>query len=334
MPDPAAPLKLGANCWNQYTDWPTFLAAQQRADGLGYDSIWTWDHVYPIVGSHEGPILEGYTAMAAVASTTRRASVGLMVGANTFRDPALVAKMISTLDHISTGRAVLGIGAAWFETEHEAFGFPFGDGPAQRLRWLREALPVMRGMLEGSRPTAFGRAYHAQDVRNDPPPVQARLPILVGGGGRKVTLRLVARFADACNLGGGLASVRAGEAALLGHCDAVGRDERQIERTVGMGVLVIRDSREEAQRVTERLFEHNGRARTWTEQPIGTPEDVVERCAPYLEMGYRHLIFGFPAPYDEETMLRLAGEVRPRLEAMLESATPPGTDTGREIPHA
>ena len=156
MPDLTAPLKLGANCWNQYTDWPSFLAAQQRADRLGYDSLWTWDHLYPIVGSADGPIFEAYTAMAAVAASTGRASIGLMVGANTFRNPALVAKMVTTLDHISGGRAVLGIGAAWFETEHRAFGLPFGSGPGERLRWLAEALPIMRGMLDGTRPIRAG----------------------------------------------------------------------------------------------------------------------------------------------------------------------------------
>ena len=129
MPDRSAPLKLGANHWNQYADWPSFLAAQLRAEALGYDSLWTWDHLYPIQGSHEGPMFEAYTAMSAVAAQTQRATIGLMVGANTFRNPALVAKMITTIDHISNGRAILGIGAAWFETEHTAFGLPFGDEP-------------------------------------------------------------------------------------------------------------------------------------------------------------------------------------------------------------
>ena len=154
MPDMNAPLKLGINNWNQYTDWPTFLAAQQRADRLGFDSIWTWDHVYPIVGSHEGPIFEGYTAMAAVASATERATVGLLVGANTFRNPALVAKMITTIDHISNGRAVLGIGAAWMEPEHTGFGIEFGDRPGTRLRWLEQSLQVITGMLAGQRPSS------------------------------------------------------------------------------------------------------------------------------------------------------------------------------------
>jgi alkanesulfonate monooxygenase SsuD/methylene tetrahydromethanopterin reductase-like flavin-dependent oxidoreductase (luciferase family) len=316
MPDMTAPIKLGANCWNQYTHWATWLAAEQRAEGLGYDSLWTWDHLYPIVGSSEGPILEGYTAISALAATTSRATIGLMVGANTLRNPALVAKMMTTIDHISGGRAILGIGAAWFATEHEGFGVPFGDGPPERLRWLAQALPIMRGMLDGTEPTVTEGLYRTHEVRNDPPPLQAHLPILVGGSGRKVTLKLVAKYADACNLGGNIATVRDAEATLIEHCGAVGRDEREIERTVGIGAPVIRDSREEAGRVQASIFEHNGRARRWEEQPIGTPEDVFEFLTPYVELGYRHIICGFPAPYDQESMTRMATEIRPRLEAI------------------
>ena len=164
------PIKLGANCWNQYADWPNMLAAGQRVDRLGYDTLWTWDHLYPIVGSHEGPIFEGWLAITAWAATTERVRIGLMVGANTFRNPALTAKMATTFDHISGGRAILGIGAAWFETEHRAYGLEYGDGPPERLRWLGEALPIMRGMLHGERPSASGPHYATTDVRNDPPP--------------------------------------------------------------------------------------------------------------------------------------------------------------------
>jgi len=308
-------IRLGALCWNQYTDWPSLLEAGRRADRLGFHSLWTWDHLYPIVGSHEGPIFEGYMTLAAWAQATERARVGLMVGANPFRNPALVAKMVTALDHISNGRAILGIGSAWFETEHDAFGFDFGESPGERLRWLAEALPVMRGMLHGAAPTAAGRYYHMADVRNDPPPVQERLPLLVGGGGEKVTLRLVARHADANNVGGGFESVKRKEQILRRHCEEVGRDPAEIERTAGMGTVIIRDSRDEARRVHQQMFERNGRARLWTDQPVGTPEDIVERFAPYLEIGYRHLICGFPSPHDEESMTRLATEVKPALEA-------------------
>jgi alkanesulfonate monooxygenase SsuD/methylene tetrahydromethanopterin reductase-like flavin-dependent oxidoreductase (luciferase family) len=312
------PIKLGGLCWNQYSDWPSLLRAGRRLDELGFDTLWTWDHLYPIVGSHEGPILEGYMMLAAWAQATERVRLGLMVGANPFRNPALVAKMVTTLDHISAGRAILGIGAAWFETEFRAFGYDFGASPGERLRWLREALPIMRGMLRGEEPTLAGERYAVERVRNDPPPVQPRLPLLVGGGGEKVTLRLVARYADMNNVGGGIDSVRRKEEILLQHCAEVGRDPAEIERTTNIGPLIIRDTVEDARRVLGDTFAHNGGATAWAgrspdQQPSGPPERVAEELARYIDIGYRHLVIGFPAPYDEETMERLATEVRPML---------------------
>jgi alkanesulfonate monooxygenase SsuD/methylene tetrahydromethanopterin reductase-like flavin-dependent oxidoreductase (luciferase family) len=307
-------VKLGALCWNQYTSWPDLLAAGVRADKLGYDSLWTWDHLYPIVGSPDGPILEGWLTLAAWAQATERVRIGLMVGANTFREPALTAKMATTLDHISGGRAILGIGGAWNEVEHVAFGLPFGTGFPERLRWLSEALPIMRGMLHGEEPTASGARYTTTAVRNDPLPIQPRLPLLIGGGGEQVTLKLVARYGDANNVGGGIETVKRKEAVLLQHCESVGRDPAEIERTVGIGTVMIRDSRAEVDRLAATIFERNGRARPWSDQPVGTPEDVAAALAPFVEIGYRHLIAGFPTPYDEESMTRLATEVRPLLE--------------------
>ena len=212
-------IRIGALCWNQYTTWPDLLEAGRRADRLGYDTLWTWDHLYPIVGSAEGPIFEGWLTLAAWAQATERIRIGLMVGANTFREPTVTAKMVTTLDHISGGRAILGIGGAWFETEHKAYGLEFGSGFPERLRWLGEALPIMRGMLHGERPTAAGPRYSATAVRNDPPPIQERLPLLIGGGGEKVTLKLVARYGDANNVGGGFENVKRKEAILLQHCE-------------------------------------------------------------------------------------------------------------------
>jgi alkanesulfonate monooxygenase SsuD/methylene tetrahydromethanopterin reductase-like flavin-dependent oxidoreductase (luciferase family) len=307
-------IKLGANCWNQYTDWPSHLEAGKRVDRLGYDTLWTWDHLYPIVGNHEGPILEGWSVLTAWAMATENVHIGLMVGANTFREPALTAKLATTLDHISGGRAILGIGGAWFETEHEAYGLEFGDGFPERLRWLGEALPIMRGMLHGEEPTASGPRYRTKAVRNDPPPIQERLPLLIGGGGEQVTLKLVARYGDMNNVGGSIDNVRRKEAVLLQHCETVGRDPSEIERTAGIGTVVIRDSRTEAERVQREIFERNGNARLWEDQPVGTVEDVAERLAPFVELGYRHLIAGFPSPYDEESQTRLIQEVRPLLE--------------------
>ena len=331
MPNMNAPLKLGANLWNQYTDWPAFLDAMLRAEDLGFDSLFTWDHVYPIVGTWEGPAIEAYTAMAAVASQTKRATIGHLVSANTFRNPALLAKMITTIDHISGGRAVLGIGAAWMEPEHTAFGLEYGDRPGTRLRWLAEALPIVRDMLGGAQPSSppDGR-YAVQEVRNDPPPIQRRIPILIGGSGPKVTLRLVAEYADMNNLGNPIEDVLRSEAILLEHCQAVGRDERQIERTVELQRVVIRDTREAAVAADVEMLARNGGAMRDEDRPgsasvesnrciAGDPDEVYEQLAPFVEAGYRHLICGFPSPYDQETMRRLATEVRPRLEALVRS---------------
>jgi len=315
-------IRLGALCWGQYTDWPSLLEAGIRADRLGFYSLWTWDHLYPIVGSADGPIFEGYMTLAAWAQATERVRIGLMVGANPFRNPALTAKMATALDHISNGRAYLGIGSAWNDDEARDFGIEFGESPPERLRWLREALPVMRDMLHGKPATTGGPRYTVQDARNDPPPVQAHMPILVGGGGENVTLRLVARYADANNIGfaAGLEGFKRKEAALRRHCEEVGRDEREIERTLNTGPLIIRDSSEEAARVLAGIYEHNGGATAWagrpaSAQPTGSPEHVVEALLPYVSEGYRHVVVGLPSPYDEETMERLVREVQPKLAA-------------------
>jgi alkanesulfonate monooxygenase SsuD/methylene tetrahydromethanopterin reductase-like flavin-dependent oxidoreductase (luciferase family) len=307
-------IRIGALCWNQYTDWQSLLQAGIRADELGYTSLWTWDHVYPIVGDSHGPNYEGWLTITAWAQATKRARIGLMVGANPFRNPALVAKMATTLDHISGGRAILGIGAAWFEEEHRDFGMEFGSGFPERLRWLGEALPIMRGMLDGTEPTAKGDHYHSQYTRNLPAPIQAHLPICIGGGGEQVTLKLVAKYGDMCNIGGGLAAVQHKEEVLLKHCETVGRDPGEIERTTNVGAVFIRDDRAEAERLFHEAFERNRVASHWTDQPVGTPEDVAEKLAPYVRLGYRHLIAGYPSLYDEESMTRYATEVKPLLE--------------------
>ena len=209
MPDMNAPLKLGANIWNQYTDWPGFLEAMLRAEDLGFDSLWSWDHVYPIIGSWEGPALETYTAMAAVAAQTKRATIGHLVTANTFRNPALTAKMITTIDHISKGRAILGIGAAWMEPEHTGFGLEFGDRPGTRLRWLESALQVITGMLGGERATSSDESrYEAVEALILASPLRRHIPILIGGSGPKLTLRLVGEYADMNNLGNPIAPLR------------------------------------------------------------------------------------------------------------------------------
>jgi F420-dependent oxidoreductase-like protein len=305
-------LRVGVLAWNQYTDWPALRDVGVLVDDLGYDSLWTWDHLYPIVGDPHGPMFEGYLTLSAWAVLTRRVTLGLMVGANTFRNPALVAKMVTTLDHISGGRAYLGIGAAWFETEHSAFGIPFGRSPGERLHWFDEAVELMRGMLHDEETTARGRHYHATGVRNAPRPLQPHLPILIGGSGERKTLATVARHADAWNTGGDLERVRHKDEVLRRWCEEVGRDESEIERTLQGGSVVIRDSVEEAERACRRIAEQNGL--DGFQGVAGTPEVIAERLAPKIELGFHHVYFDVPAPYDRETLERLVGEVKPLLE--------------------
>ena len=304
-------IRIGALIWPQYTEWEPLERAAARADELGYDSLWTWDHLYPIVGDWRGPIFEGYLTLTGWAAVTKRATLGLMVGANTFRNPGLVAKTATTLDHISRGRAVLGIGGAWFGREHEAYGIDFGTGFGERLDRLDEAVEIMRAMLDGKEATARGRHYHAKDLRNDPPPVQRRLPILIGGAGEQKTLRTVARYADAWNVGGDVERVRAKDEVLRRRCDEVGRDHTEIERTLQGGSVIIRDDPAEARRVAAEIGRQNGAWRG--PETAGTVDEVVEKFAPYLELGFRHIYVDLPAPFDEETMERFATDVRDGL---------------------
>lgn len=312
-------VKVGINLWSQASDWPSFLAAGRRADELGFEHLWTWDHVYAIFGDPHQPIFEGYTALAALAQATRRIRLGLFVGANTFRNPGLAVKAVTTIDHISGGRAILGIGGAWFELEHRAFGIDFGAGFGQRLDWLAEAVPAMRMLLDGSTVTSpVGGRYAFDDLRIDPPPVQRHMPIIIGGGGEKKTLRIVAEHADIWNVFGTPETVSAKDAVLREHCAAVGRDSTEIERTLGCKVT-IRSTEAEAERVRRSLLEHNrtplsrveGDVSFWT----GTPEQIAETMLRYIRVGFETFIVELPAPYDEETMESIATVVRPMVDA-------------------
>jgi alkanesulfonate monooxygenase SsuD/methylene tetrahydromethanopterin reductase-like flavin-dependent oxidoreductase (luciferase family) len=309
-------VKLGALVWPQYTDWQSLQETGALVDRLGYDSLWTWDHVYPIVGDPQGPIFEGYMTLAGWAHSTERVPLGLMVGANTFRNPGLVVKMITALDHMSNGRMWLGIGGAWFETEHTAFGIDFGSGFGERLDWFDEAVELMRDMLPGGPASARGRFYDAKDVLNNPPPVQEKVPIMIGGSGERKTLHTVAKYADGWNTGGDLERVKHKDEVLRRWCDEVGRDESEIERTLGGGTPVIRDTEAEARKVVEAMAERNKyQDDDMYDGPLGPPELVAEAWAPYLDLGFEHIYVDCPAPFDHETLERLVREVKPMLDS-------------------
>jgi F420-dependent oxidoreductase-like protein len=305
--DPS-PIRFGAQLWSQGTDWPGFRDAALAAEAAGWDSVWTWDHLLAIFGSWEQPILEGWTVLAALGPITHRVRLGLMVGANTFRNPGLTAKLATTLDQVSGGRGVLGIGGAWFEREHDAFGIDFAAGVGERLDRLDEAVMLIRRLLDGERVTHAGRFYELRDAVCEPRPLQPRLPILIGGSGPKKTLRTIAAQGDGWNTSGSLDEVRERLAVLDAHCAAVGRDRSEIELTVSFPIL-LRDDRAAAEAAWAGLMAHNGTANAGNvPHLLGSPLDVAGAIRPYVELGFRTIIVRLPAPYDRETIDRI-GEV-------------------------
>src|SRR4051812_45408242 len=315
---PMTETRLGVLLWNQATSWPDYEAAARKVDELGYDSLWSWDHLYAIFGDPYQPIFEGYTTLAAWAKITTRVRLGLLVGANTFRNPGVVAKSLVTIDHMSGGRAIAGLGGAWMEPEHTATGIEFGSGFGQRLDWLDESVAALRPLLDGDKVSSPpGGRYHFDDLVILPRPVQEHLPILIGGSGEKKTLRTVARYADMWNAMGTTEFLEHKIEVLQRHCDDVGRDIREIEFTGGCKPI-IRSTMEAAQQLWREQMAHN---RTPMEDVldddtfwVGTPELVAEKMAGPKSLGFHTFLAELAAPYDEETLDRWINEVRPMVD--------------------
>ena len=310
--------RLGVLPWSQATSWAEFEASARRVEELGYDSLWTWDHLYAIFGDPYQPIFDGYTTLAAWAKVTSRIRLGLLVGANTFRNPFVVAKMLTTIDHASGGRAIAGLGGAWFRLEHDAAGIEFGTGAGQRLDWLEESVATLEALFAGKSVTSAADAHYAfRDLRLLPPPVQDRLPIMIGGSGERKTLRTVALHADMWNAMGSEEFLRRKVEVLLRHCDDVDRDPALIEFTAGCKPI-IRDTAEEAHHVWEAQMAHNrtpmsaviGDDTFW----VGTPEYVAELMAERKALGFHTFLAEMAAPYDDETLERWIAEVRPMVD--------------------
>ena len=305
-------MRFGAAFWAQRTGWPELREAVMRAEAAGFDDLWIDDHLLADEGDWPDPKLEGWTTLAALAAVTERARLGLMVGANTLRNPGLTAKMATTVDHVSAGRAILGIGAGWFQREHEAFGFDFGTGFGERLDRLGEAVPLMRRLLDGETVTHDGRFYRFKDAICAPRPVQPRLPILIGGSGPTKTIPLVARYADMWNAYGTPDQVAAADTILRAACDAAGRDEAEIERTVNLNI-VIRRGRVEAEAAWNGwLTAHRPQKDERGLSAGGSLPEVAAALARYRDAGFAHPILIFRTPFDFETMDQL-----PELRAAL-----------------
>jgi F420-dependent oxidoreductase-like protein len=299
-------VKFGLQLWPQRTTWPEVRESALAAEATGWDSIWAWDHLLAIQGPWQQPIYEGWMFLAGVAEATKRVRVGLMVGANTFRNPGVTTKLAVTLDHISNGRAVLGIGGAWFEREHEAFGIDFGATVGERLDRLEEAMPLYRRLFDGELVNHEGRFYTFKDALCQPRPIQAHLPILVGGSGLKKTLRTVARHADGWNTSGDPETVKGYLEVLADHCADAGRDMSEIELTISFPTI-IRDTVAAAQAARDAQLAFNAITDGGGGVPLllGSPARIAETLQPYLALGFSTIIVRMPAPFDRETIDRL-----------------------------
>lgn len=279
------------------------------AEQAGFDSLWVMDHLYqiPNMGQRTEPMLESYTLLSGIAARTSRATLGTMVTGVTYRNPAHLAKIVTTLDIVSSGRAILGIGAAWNEDEHRGYGFDFPPA-GERLARLEEAVQICRAMFTQEEATFQGRYHRIDGALNFPRPVRAGgIPILIGGSGERRTLRLVAQYADACNLFGDVPTIRHKLEVLARHCQDVGRDPSEITMT-RLGALVIAGTPAEARRKAEARWARGNVAPAWrTSYIVGDPDSVAEQARAYLDAGLDGLLFNMPDAYDLETVA-LAGK--------------------------
>jgi alkanesulfonate monooxygenase SsuD/methylene tetrahydromethanopterin reductase-like flavin-dependent oxidoreductase (luciferase family) len=306
--------RFGAAFWIQRTGWPELRAATTAAEAAGFDEVWLDDHLLCDEGDWHDAKLEGWSALAAVAAVTARVRLGLLVSANTFRNPGLTAKLATTLDHISGGRAILGLGAGWFEREHEAFGLDFGATPGARVDRLVEVVPLIRRLLDGEVVTHHGEHADMVDAICRPVPIQPHLPILIGGKGPRKTVPLIARSADLWNTYGTPARLAELDGILRTACVEVGRDPATIDRSVYLNACIRDDPGEAARAWSATRDSHRPQSGEDRGDAIGTLDDVAAALRAFAAVGFDHPIFVFRAPFDLETMARLP-ELRTALAA-------------------
>jgi F420-dependent oxidoreductase-like protein len=263
------------------------------AEDAGFHSVWVMDHFFqlPPLGGPDQPMLEAYTLLGALAARTQRVQLGTLVTGVTYRNPGILAKIVTTLDVISRGRAILGIGGAWYDLEHQGLGI---DYPADRVRldMLEEAVQVCRAMFTGDDVSFAGQHYRLDHARNVPRPVQPRGPrIMIGGGGEKRTLRLVAQYADQCNVTGNVDTLARKIKVLHRHCDEVGRDPAEIGVT-WMTPLILTTSSQNTAEVNEMLAASASPEET-AGFTVGEPHDIPDLVAGHIDAGADEVIFSF-----------------------------------------
>jgi len=287
--------------------WEDTLEGCRYAESTGWDGIWYADHFMPNEDNVDQPIHEAWSVLAAIAACVPRVRIGPLVAGNTYRNPALTAKIAATIDHISGGRVVLGIGAGWQENEHEKYGFDFSTVKG-RLDRLDEAVEIITSLLANNRTDFQGEHYSVTDAPLDPKPIQNKIPLMIGGGGRKRTLRTAAIHADEWNYWGMPDDIAELCGVLNAHCEDVGRDGNEIQRSA-CALMFIGEDEEKLSRFRETDF---GRATI-----VGTPAEVIDIVGAYSEVGLDELIvpdftFG-PLERKKESMDLFIEQVAPQF---------------------
>lgn len=285
----------------------TALAVVRACEQTGLDSVFVADHFMFVNQEHpdkETPVLEAFVTLGAMAAATERIRIGQLVAGVPYRNPALLAKMCATLDVVSHGRSIVGLGAAWHEGEFTAYGWPF-PSVRERMEMLEEAVQIVDLMLT-QRPASFsGKHYSIQNAYNDPMSVQKpRPPIMIGGSGERVILRLVAQYADFCNVGGDPTTVAHKFDVLRQHCERLGRDFSEITLCNNVGIVIARNEAE----LAAKMEKYPGFGNIQ-----GTPEMVLSRLEEYAKVGSRYVTFHLPDAEVIEPILLLGEEVLPRL---------------------
>ena len=293
--------------------WDSVAEVTKVVDDGPYDSLWVYDHFLYEGGypghPHPEPVMECFTILGAMAAITRRVRLGQLVLGIPYRNPAATAKMAVTLDLISKGRTILGVGAGWHRREYEAYGWGTFESPGVRMRRLEEAIKVMLA-LWSERPASFeGEFYRLDNVQENPMPLQKpHPPIMVGGSGEKVTLRLVAQYAQFCNVSGDAEAVGRLFGILREHCDRLGRPYGEVTKSAYTSIIMGRDEADLATK-QERLAEFIPKRGSL----IGTPQQIVDQIGEYARVGCEYLVFRMPDWTDVETVQLFAERVIPAL---------------------
>jgi F420-dependent oxidoreductase-like protein len=292
--------------------WDKAVEIAKLAEELGFDSLWVYDHVHNVPRPANEAVFECWTVMAAISQLTSRIRLGQMVGCTSYRNPALLAKITSTVDVISGGRLDWGIGAGWYENEYRSYGYEFPK-PAQRIKMLEETVEIVTRMWTEPTATFKGEHYEVSRAYCDPKPLQQpRPPVLIGGGGEQLTLRVVAKHADRSNFGGNPEQWEHKREVLRAHCASVGRDFDEIQLTWSPEVFIRATEDEVLAADTRSLWGEP--AESWRAgNLVGTPEQVCEKLRTYVDLGLGGVIPWCSDYPDTETMTLLATEVMPEF---------------------